>query len=132
MQEAIVEAWPRPAGRVIRRERAGGGRDSKATDLVVSIHGCGALTDLVLDRAATARARVAVLPCCHDLDTCDAGGLTGWLDGPLAIDVSAGGTASSSRGYRIWTQTIPGEITPKNRLLMGAPREPCTGNLVVS
>jgi hypothetical protein len=24
-------------------------------------------------------------------------------------------------GYRIWTQTIPTAITPKNRLLMGAP-----------
>ena len=25
-----------------------------------------------------------------------------------------------SPGYRIWTQVIPGEITPKNRLLIGA------------
>jgi len=26
-----------------------------------------------------------------------------------------------SRGYRVWTQTIPAEITPKNRLLLAAP-----------
>jgi hypothetical protein len=25
------------------------------------------------------------------------------------------------RGYRIWTQSIPADITPKNRLLVGAP-----------
>jgi hypothetical protein len=25
------------------------------------------------------------------------------------------------QGYRIWTQTIPADITPKNRLLLGAP-----------
>jgi hypothetical protein len=29
----------------------------------------------------------------------------------------------SEQDYRIWTQTIPPEITPKNRLLLGAPRE---------
>jgi hypothetical protein len=26
------------------------------------------------------------------------------------------------QGYRIWTQTIRSEITPKNRLLLGAPQ----------
>jgi hypothetical protein len=26
----------------------------------------------------------------------------------------------ASAGYRIWTQIIPAEITPKNRLLIGA------------
>ena len=56
------------------------------TDIVVSSHACGALTDLVLARAAAARARVAVMPCCHDLDAGDDGGLSGWVDGALAID----------------------------------------------
>jgi hypothetical protein len=27
----------------------------------------------------------------------------------------------TQRGYRIWTQTIPAAITPKNRLLIGEP-----------
>jgi hypothetical protein len=27
----------------------------------------------------------------------------------------------AGRGYRIWTQSIPADITPKNRLLLGAP-----------
>ena len=57
-------------------------------DVVVSSHACGALTDRILERAAAAGARVSVLPCCHDLDRGDDGGLSGWLDGPLAIDVS--------------------------------------------
>jgi hypothetical protein len=25
------------------------------------------------------------------------------------------------RGYRVWTQTIPAAITPKNRILLAAP-----------
>jgi hypothetical protein len=91
-----------------------------ATDLVVSSHACGALTDQVLQRAAAARARVAVLPCCHDVDTCDAGALTGWVDSPVAIDILRA-VRLEQQGYRVWTQTIPAEITPKNRLLIGAP-----------
>ena len=27
----------------------------------------------------------------------------------------------ADQGYRIWTQLIPADITPKNRLLLGAP-----------
>jgi hypothetical protein len=89
-------------------------------DLVVSVHACGGLTDLVLERAMAAGARVAVLPCCHDLASSDTGGLQGWLDGPLAVDVTRAALLRS-RGYRVYTQLIPGDITPKNRLLLGEP-----------
>jgi SAM-dependent methyltransferase len=91
-----------------------------SSDLVVSVHACGGLTDLVLERAMAAGARVAVLPCCHDVANSDTGGLLGWLDGPLAVDVSRAALLRS-RGYRVYTQQIPGDITPKNRLLMAEP-----------
>ena len=91
-----------------------------ATDVVVSSHACGALTDVVIARAVAARARVAVLPCCHDLNACDAGALGGWVDGPLAVDILRA-VSLEAHGYRVWTQTINGDITPKNRLLIGAP-----------
>ncbi|GFO63309.1 methyltransferase domain-containing protein [Geomonas paludis] len=89
-------------------------------DIVVSAHACGSLTDLVLAKAAAARCRVAVLPCCHDLRSCDDGGLSGWLDGPLAVDATRAAWLRC-QGYRVYTQTIPSDITPKNRLLMGEP-----------
>jgi hypothetical protein len=122
LHAALVAAWPRLAGRV---EFAAGALEDVAllpADVVVSSHACGALTDLVLDRAVEAGARVAVLPCCHDLATCDAGALCGWIDGALAIDIVRA-TRVEERGYRVWTQTIPKDITPKNRILLGAPRE---------
>jgi hypothetical protein len=87
---------------------------------VVSSHACGHLTDRVLDIATGARARVAVLPCCHDLARGITGDIAGWLDPALAIDVMRARRLAEN-GYRIWTQTIPAAITPKNRLLMGAP-----------
>lgn len=120
LHDALVEAWPRLAGRV--RFVAAGIDDValRSTDVVVSSHACGALTDVVLARAVDARARVAVLPCCHDLDACDAGPLGGWVDGPLAVDVTRALNLERQR-YRVWTQAIALDITPKNRLLLGAP-----------
>jgi hypothetical protein len=118
LHEALVEAWPRLRGRVIFEERPLEDVRLSEDDLVVSSHACGALADLVLDRACAVRARVAVLPCCHDLAINDAGPLSGWLDGPLAVDVMRA-VRLEQHGYRVRTQTIPAAITPKNRLLLG-------------
>jgi hypothetical protein len=120
LHEAVVASWPRLAGRVSFSALAIDDVPITSGDVVVSNHACGKLTDVVLERAVAARARVAVLPCCHDFEACDVGSLSGWLDESLAIDVVRAMRLRES-GYRIWTQSIPGEITPKNRLLLGAP-----------
>jgi hypothetical protein len=121
LHEALVQAWPRLSGRIAFVASALEDVEILSTDIVVSSHACGALTDRILDRAVAARARLAVLPCCQNLATCDAGALSGWVDGPVAIDIVRA-IGLEQRGYRIWTQTIPAGITPKNRLLMGAPK----------
>jgi hypothetical protein len=115
---ALVAAWPRLARRVEFVQRNLDAIELGAGDVVVSSHACGALTDRILERASAARARVAVLPCCHDVARSETGGLTGWIDGALAVDVVRA-AALRERGYRVWTQTIPADITPKNRLLIG-------------
>jgi hypothetical protein len=119
----LVRAWPRLAGRVAFLEQHIDRVPIAPDDLVVSIHACGALTDHVLSRAAAAGARVAVLPCCHDAGTCDPGRLDGWVDPAVAIDATRA-RRLAAHGYRIWTQLIPPDITPQNRLLIGekAPR----------
>ena len=125
VHEALVETWPRLSGRITFVESAldDADVDLQPADVVVSSHACGRLTDVVLDRAAAARARVVVLPCCHDLEACDAGALSGWVEGALAIDIMRA-VRLEQQGYRVWTQAIPEPITPKNRLLMGAPTLP--------
>jgi len=90
-------------------------------DVVVSAHACGALTDVILERAVAASARVAVLPCCHAHARSDTGNLEGWLDPALAIDVTRDARLAG-RGYSVHTLQIPAAITPKSRLLVGAPR----------
>lgn len=121
VHEALAQAWPRLSGRIAFVLSALENVEILPADVVVSSHACGALTDRILERAAAARARVAVLPCCHDLATCDPGQLSGWIDGPVAIDIMRA-LRLEQQGYRIWTQAIPASITPKNRLLLGAPQ----------
>lgn len=121
LHEALVDAWPRLRGRVTFHAVPMADFRVASGDLVVASHACGALTDRVLDAAIAAGAPVAVLPCCHDRDTCDAGDLTGWMDFALAVD-AVRATRLAQAGYRVRTQTIPAAITPKNRLLVGVPR----------
>ena len=127
LHRALVDRWPRLAGRIEFLESPLDSVVIRPTDIVMSIHACGPLTDVVLERAIVARARVAVLPCCHDVDRSDPGGLSGWMNDALAIDVMRARRLASA-GYRIWTQVIPGEITPKNRLLIGAPDDAPVGS----
>ncbi len=120
LHDAMVSAWPRLAGRVAFEARRFEAVALTSADLVVSCHACGSLTDVVLALAAAARARVAVLPCCHDHVQGDAGALAGWMPADLAID-AVRATRLRQQGYRIWTKTIPIEVTPRNRLLIGTP-----------
>jgi len=116
---AMQAQWPKLA-RVRREACALDAVALRAGDLVVSVHACGALTDAVLDRALAARARVAVLPCCHVIATSVHGELRGWLEPTLAIDVMRV-TRLRHAGYDVRTRLIDAAITPRNRLLLGAP-----------
>ncbi len=120
IRDELVREWPRLAGKTAFVERTFDDVEMSADDLVVSIHACGALTDRIIARAVAAHARLAVLPCCHDFASCDSGALTGWMDAPLAIDVTRA-VRLQQQGYRVWTQEIPPDITSKNRLLIAAP-----------
>lgn len=118
--ESLNAAWPRLAGRVSLRSASLATVEAQSDDVVVSCHACGRLTDDVLDKALAVRARVVVLPCCQSADDSDAGGLSGWLDAALAVDVTRAAKLKAA-GYDVHTQTIPASITPKNRLLLGTP-----------
>jgi hypothetical protein len=120
LAEILVSHWPRLEGRVERRVDDLATADLQGGDLAVSVHACGALSDTVLDRAIDARSVVALLPCCHDAETCDTGGLTGFLSIPLAVDATRVARLRAA-GYDVFTQTIPAEITPENRLILAVP-----------
>ncbi len=120
LSRAVTAAWPRLENRVRFVDAPLQTFQLLPGDLAVSAHACGSLSDTVLDLAMEAGARVAVLPCCHDLERSATGGLEGWVDGPLAVDLTRAARLRQA-GYQVVTRLIPEEITPKNRLLMGFP-----------
>jgi hypothetical protein len=118
LSDALIESWPRLESRIIYQQRPFQEVTIFPDDIVVSAHACGTLTDLILDMASDKLARVAVLPCCHNLKESSTGGLEGWMDKTLAVD-TVRAERLRAKGYQVVTQTIPCDITPKNRLLMG-------------
>lgn len=115
--DTLVRHWPRLEGRVKLVEAPMAAIPTEASDLLVSCHACGKLSDDVLDKAIATHARVVILPCCHAEGQQDEGGLGGWLDSALAIDVTRAARLERA-GYTVHTQLIPLAITPKNRLLL--------------
>jgi hypothetical protein len=120
LSAAFTAEWPRIAGRVVVAHGELEDVRSTPADLVVAVHACGRLTDVVLDHAIEARARVAFMACCHDAAACDQGGLAGWLEPSVAIDVTRVARLRS-RAYDVHTQRIPEAITPENRLVLATP-----------
>ncbi|NNF97856.1 MAG: methyltransferase [Desulfobacteraceae bacterium] len=118
LSEALVACWPRLKNRIVYTESPLQEITVLPDDIIVSVHACGALTDAIIDKAIEQHARVAVLPCCHDLKVSPTDGLDGWMDKTLAVDTIRA-VRLGSKGYRVVTQKIPDDITPKNRLLMG-------------
>jgi hypothetical protein len=117
---AMVATWPRLEGRVQIERASIEDVELRPDDVIVSAHACGGLTDAVLTRAIDVRARVAVLPCCQSSGKNDRGGLAGWLEADLAIDVTRVARLRH-HGFRVHTQRIPEAITPKNRLILASP-----------
>mgnify|MGYP001811876393 CR=1 FL=1 len=116
----MTDEWPQLAGRVEINEADLSAINLQDNDLLVSIHGCGSLTDQIIDIAISSNLAVALLPCCHDLKKSETGNLEGWLEPTLAVDVSRV-VKLQSAGYNVVTREIPYDITPKNRLLMANP-----------
>ncbi|MBI4820342.1 MAG: methyltransferase [Deltaproteobacteria bacterium] len=120
LARSLEAEWPRLEGRVQRVNasiRESLPFEIAPSDVVVSMHACGELTDRVLEVALSAGAAVAVVPCCHSLGKSDTGGLLEWVDGPLAVDLVRAERVRAA-GYSVRTFRIPEEITPMNRGLL--------------
>jgi hypothetical protein len=116
----LERRWPRLAGRVRFLQGPLEETEVPREALLASVHACGPLTDRVLDKAIASRCRVAVLPCCHDLRACDTGGMQAWMPGPVAVDATRVARLTAA-GFTVRCATIPEDITPQNRLIMGEP-----------
>jgi hypothetical protein len=119
VHDAVIATFPNLAGRVTFQRARLEDVALGVGDVVVSAHACGALSDAVLSRATAVGARVAVLPCCHltrrRLDLVDRADPAARIDEERAMWLV-------ERGYDVTVDTIPANVSAKNRLLLGRPR----------
>ncbi len=86
---------------------------------VVAVHACGQRTDACLDLALERGAQVAVMPCCYGPPREASPALMIGLGPELATDVARTYRLESA-GYRVRWRSIPPEITPMGRILVGS------------
>jgi len=122
LERSMLSAWPRLAGRVTYSETSLDDVQAPDDAVLGCVHGCGDLTDRVLEMAIARGLRVAVLPCCQSASACDPGDLLGWLPIDLAVDATRVAVLRQA-GFKVWTSKLPPEVTPKNRLLLARPGE---------
>ena len=119
VHDAVIATFPNLAGRVTFQRARLEDVALGVGDVVVSAHACGALSDAVLSRAAAVGARVALLPCCHLTrrrpDLVDRADPAARIDEERAMWLV-------ERGYDVIVDTIPANVSAKNRLLLGRPR----------
>lgn len=115
--ESLTDRWPRLQSTVETREADLEDAPLLESDLVVSAHACGLLTDRVIARAIAAGADVAVLPCCTPNKHDDADAYSAWTSREISVDVRRAERLRAA-GYRVRATTIPVDITPQNRLLI--------------
>ena len=89
---------------------------------IIATHACGVLTDRCIDCAIEVKGAVALMPCCYPNRKCDA---------PAAIQLALGTELAfdihrtyrlEAAGYHVRWGSIPEEITPMNRVLVGTIR----------
>ena len=118
---AAEEVAPWVTGRIVYEQGDVGPRGEPLStgSAVVSVHGCGVLTDTIISAAVEADAcSVALMPCCYAQTAAHAPeGLRNALGAALAADVHRTYTLDHL-GYSVVWRAIPQSITPMNRILL--------------
>ncbi|KAJ1618310.1 hypothetical protein T492DRAFT_892273 [Pavlovales sp. CCMP2436] len=87
IEQCILLAFPELAGRWSFVEADAAEVEPHASCLLLAVHACGGLSDLIVAQAIAARAPVALVPCCHSLKK--------WSPHPLLL---ASGTGAADTG----------------------------------
>lgn len=133
LAEAIFECAPWAEKKVtwiekkIQRVRDDIPVDASPEDIgIIGVHACGILTDHAIDLALDLRAPIAVLPCCYAQTAASApAALTDWLGAEITTDIHRTYRMEEA-GYDVVWSAIPRVITPKNRIMIGRPRDGAT------
>lgn len=103
---------------------------ARSHGLVVAIHACGSLTDVVIDLAISQQLPFAVVPCCYNrsqeflspLPETTSQHLSGYFPSQKDyVDVLRIATIYQC-GYHVTLRALPSSVTDHNRIIIGAPQ----------
>ena len=118
---AAIEVAPWVAGRIEYEQEGLGPRAAPLPRgcAVVCVHGCNALTDVIIAAAAEADARsVALMPCCYGQTSANAPVA---LRNALGVAVAADAHRTyelERHGYTVRWHAVPQSTTPMNRIIL--------------
>ena len=109
--------------------------------LMVSVHACGSLTDFLIEKAIAGRAPLAIVPCCHTIQT-----KKGYMPHPVFCEKTVDEVATlveeqrimlqkpmehvldeiriqtlQNAGYQVEQVLLPSSFTKQNRLILATP-----------
>ena len=109
--------------------------------LMVSVHACGSLTDFLIEKAIAGRAPLAIVPCCHTVQT-----KKGYMPHPVFCEKTVDEVAAlveeqrimlqkpmehvldeiriqtlQNAGYQVEQVLLPSSFTKQNRLILATP-----------
>ena len=103
---------------------------ARSHGLVVAIHACGSLTDVIIDLAISQQLPFAVVPCCYDrrqeflspLPETTSRHLSGYFPSQKDYVDTLRIAAIYQRGYQVTLRVLPSSVTDHNRIIIGAPQ----------
>jgi hypothetical protein len=132
LSSAFIARWPELEASVQYVE---GSLDTVSAEpgeaVFASLHACGPLSDMVIEKAVVSGCPLALMPCCHSLRKQPLPPLAGLDRATLERMAAALGQSDAidacrvaalrGRGYSVEQQYISSEITPYNRLILAHP-----------
>jgi len=127
IRQVITNSWPDLAERMHYVVGNLKHVDADPNVLLISVHACGPLTDVVIERAVACGASVVVMPCCHSLrqPLPPAPGLTAVKLANRAKEFGVAHAMDAERidalrslGYTVTQEYCDDEVTNRNRLIL--------------
>jgi len=127
IRQVITKSWPDLAERMHYVVGNLKHVDADQNVLLTSVHACGPLTDVVIERAVACGASVVVMPCCHSLRQSlpPAPGLTAVKLANRAKELGVAQAVDAERinalrsfGYTVKQEYCDDKVTNRNRLIV--------------
>jgi hypothetical protein len=124
LQKAMLEEWPQLSGRWHYVQGSVDGIIPSPDTLLVGVHACASLSDIIIANAIYGNSPLALVPCCHSKKSLTESQATQFGEKFLNLADYVDGlrmTTLEMAGFKVQQARINEAITPKNGILLATP-----------